>query len=287
MYFLPESDGTFEPLASLRIETASSGSVINRTQSARATEWRRRKTDVVPVDEPCPVATAERLDRPGRVEFYGRAVFRIASLRRRTIQAVSEGRQLFSAVHRLVQSERLRDSSARWMAGCSLLAASVRERLSQRPRLGIVTSFAIGAVVGVLVVQWLGTSRSPDRSDSSVRSAPSDIALPPSPGSVATAPVAQPVEAAATAPAPIPSRALAPPAAPNYRGELRVDSQPIGATVFVNSQPIGQTPIVLSSLPVGSRAVRLELKGHGTWSGSVRIVASQSARLSVRLERAE
>ena len=185
-----------------------------------------------------------------------------------------------------VQSEGLRSSSAPWMAGCSLRAASARERLSQRPRLGIVASFAIGAVVGLLVVQGFGSSRSPDRSDSSVRSGPRDIALPSSPGAVATTPVAQPVEVAPTAPPPRPSRALAPAAAVNYRGDLRIDSQPIGATVFVNAQRIGHTPIVLSSLPVGSRAVRLELEGHGTWSGSVRVVANQSARLSVRLESA-
>ena len=197
-----------------------------------------------------------------------------------------EGRNRKTEVLLLNEPYAVAPSAAWWLAGGAHLAASARERLPQRRRLWLVSSFAIGAVVGLVVLQWFGTSPSANRSGSSLGSAPTDVALPSSLGSVATTPVSQPAEVEATAPAPQPSRSSAPVVVTNYRGGLRIDSQPSGATVFVNDQRIGQTPIALSSLPVGSRAVRLELEQHGTWSGAVRVVANQTARLSIRLDPA-
>ena len=197
-----------------------------------------------------------------------------------------EGRSRKTEVLLLNEPYAVATSHAWRLAGSSHLAESARERLPRRRRFWLVSSFASGAVVGLLVLQWFGTSPSANRSGSSLRSAPTDIALPSSLGSVATTPVSQPVEVEATAPASQPSRSSAPAVLPNYHGRLRIDSHPIGATVFVNNQRIGQTPIALSSLPVGSRAVRLELEQHGTWSGAVRVVANQTTRLSIRLDPA-
>ena len=78
-------------------------------------------------------------------------------------------------------------------------------------------------------------------------------------------------------------RTVARTAATNYRGGLRIDSQPAGAAVFVNNQQVGHTPMVLSSLQAGSRAVRLQLNGYAPWSRAVRVVANQQATVSAQL----
>jgi len=80
--------------------------------------------------------------------------------------------------------------------------------------------------------------------------------------------------------------ASAPEVVTRYRGGLSIDSDPAGATVFVNNQRVGHTPIHLPSLPAGSRAIRLELSGYAPWSRSVRVVANQSANVSARLDPA-
>jgi hypothetical protein len=53
--------------------------------------------------------------------------------------------------------------------------------------------------------------------------------------------------------------------------------------VFVNGVPVGVTPLLLASLPVGSRAVRVELDGHQRWSSAVRIVADKRTVLAATL----
>jgi PEGA domain len=68
-----------------------------------------------------------------------------------------------------------------------------------------------------------------------------------------------------------------------FRGSLRVDSRPRGAQVSVNGRVVGTTPLDLSRLPVGSRAVRLELDGYQQWSSAVQVVANQRARVMAEL----
>ncbi len=101
---------------------------------------------------------------------------------------------------------------------------------------------------------------------------------------MAAAPLVERASIATTVRRPPRPRVAAPTAATGYRGALEVDSQPAGATVFVNGQPAGRTPLVLSSLPVGSRAIRIELSGYRPWSQSVRVVADRSARVLARLD---
>ena len=69
-----------------------------------------------------------------------------------------------------------------------------------------------------------------------------------------------------------------------FLGSISVGSSPEGATVFVNGQEVGTTPLVLSGLPVGSRALRLTMAGHNPWSTSVRVVADQRTTVSATLQ---
>jgi hypothetical protein len=73
-----------------------------------------------------------------------------------------------------------------------------------------------------------------------------------------------------------------PPAA-LLRGSLAVNSSPPGAQVFVNGVAVGETPLVLDSVSIGSRVVRIELEGYERWSSVVRIVAGQNATATALL----
>jgi hypothetical protein len=73
---------------------------------------------------------------------------------------------------------------------------------------------------------------------------------------------------------------------PRYSGSVSIQSEPSGAQVFVNGELAGSTPLVLNKLAVGSRAIRLEAQGYQSWSGVVRTVANEQARVSINLERA-
>jgi hypothetical protein len=79
-------------------------------------------------------------------------------------------------------------------------------------------------------------------------------------------------------------RASARARAAGHRGTLVVRSTPAGAAVFINNRPAGKTPLVMRSMPVGSRAVRVTLNGHATWSRGVQVVADQSTTVVARLD---
>jgi hypothetical protein len=70
------------------------------------------------------------------------------------------------------------------------------------------------------------------------------------------------------------------PAVAGYRGALALSSNPEGAQVVLNGKVVGETPVVLSDLPVGSRALVVRREGYSPWSASVRVVANQ--RTTVR-----
>jgi hypothetical protein len=76
------------------------------------------------------------------------------------------------------------------------------------------------------------------------------------------------------------SRAVRP---TTFYGSLAIDSVPASARVYINGKPIGSTPLVLTDLPVGSRAIRLEADGHASWSSTVRVVAGERARVNATL----
>jgi len=68
-----------------------------------------------------------------------------------------------------------------------------------------------------------------------------------------------------------------------FRGSLRVTSTPEGAEVFLNGRAAGTTPVVLSDLPVGSRAVRVSLEGYDRWSRAVQVVANRRTEVNAVL----
>ena len=68
-----------------------------------------------------------------------------------------------------------------------------------------------------------------------------------------------------------------------YQGSLHIESEPGGATVYLNNQRAGTTPLRLTGVPVGSRAVRLQLEGFEPWFASIRITTLEVARVSAHL----
>ena len=72
--------------------------------------------------------------------------------------------------------------------------------------------------------------------------------------------------------------------APSLRGVLIVRSNPAGARVTLNGQPAGITPLVLTNLKVGSRAVRLTRDGYAPWTSVVRIVTGQKVTVTADLQ---
>jgi hypothetical protein len=80
-------------------------------------------------------------------------------------------------------------------------------------------------------------------------------------------------------------------AAPDVRnvapfiGAMEITSEPDGAQVFVNGRLEGMTPLVIDSLPIGTRAVRVEAPDYIGWSSSVRVVANERTRVAVALTR--
>jgi PEGA domain-containing protein/sigma-54-interacting transcriptional regulator len=70
-----------------------------------------------------------------------------------------------------------------------------------------------------------------------------------------------------------------------FRGALAVNSRPTGARVSINGQSLGVTPLMVKSLPAGSRVVRLTARGYQPWSSAVRVVANQRNSVIVTLQR--
>jgi len=66
-------------------------------------------------------------------------------------------------------------------------------------------------------------------------------------------------------------------------GDLKVDSNPSGAEVFIDDDQKGTTPIALENLPKGTRKVMLKKKGFDSWQGTVEIVPLEKAHVSAEL----
>jgi hypothetical protein len=82
-------------------------------------------------------------------------------------------------------------------------------------------------------------------------------------------------ERVAAKPAPTPGAAT---------GALFVASRPTGAQVFVDGRLVGSTPLLVSELAPGRRAIRLEHTGHRPWATQVSIAAGQRQRIAASLE---
>jgi hypothetical protein len=69
-----------------------------------------------------------------------------------------------------------------------------------------------------------------------------------------------------------------------FIGALTIESEPLGATVFVDHELLGETPVHVTSLRAGEHLVRLEHEGFERWTASVRVPAYQQTRVSARLQ---
>lgn len=71
------------------------------------------------------------------------------------------------------------------------------------------------------------------------------------------------------------------------QGSLVVESNPVGADVFVDGTRVGKTPLVLPNQREGARAVRVEAKGHEPWTAAVQILTGQEVSLRADLNLAQ
>ena len=113
---------------------------------------------------------------------------------------------------------------------------------------------------------------------------------PPVPPVLPASPLAIPIEAVPSAVKARHLATFAPIAAEEERGgafygSLLIDSMPAHARAFVNGQPVGTTPLVLTDVPVGSRAIRLEAENYTPWTSTVRVIADRRTRVTVTLDR--
>jgi serine/threonine protein kinase len=66
---------------------------------------------------------------------------------------------------------------------------------------------------------------------------------------------------------------------------LFVDSQPRGATLYVDDKMMGTTPLAIPAVTAGEHALRLESDGRPAWSSPVRVRANHLNRVVVTLDR--
>ena len=69
----------------------------------------------------------------------------------------------------------------------------------------------------------------------------------------------------------------------HFLGTLAVESDPVGAVVYVNQERVGFTPLVLQDLRAGSHAVWIESEGYRRWSAGVLVPADKRTRIVVTL----
>jgi hypothetical protein len=69
----------------------------------------------------------------------------------------------------------------------------------------------------------------------------------------------------------------------SFYGSLAIDSIPVRARAFLDGELLGVTPLVLTGVHVGSRAIRLEIDDHTPWTSTVDVVADQQTRISATL----
>jgi len=70
---------------------------------------------------------------------------------------------------------------------------------------------------------------------------------------------------------------------PKPFGDLKVNSNPSGAEVYIDDDKRGITPIALENLPKGTRKVMVKKEGFDTWLDTVEIVPLEKAYISADL----
>jgi hypothetical protein len=73
--------------------------------------------------------------------------------------------------------------------------------------------------------------------------------------------------------------------APRFSGDLRVESLPSGAAVFIDQRDAGRTPVQVRRLRAGSHVVRIEHEGYERWTTTALVPADQQTRVRATLQR--
>jgi hypothetical protein len=68
-------------------------------------------------------------------------------------------------------------------------------------------------------------------------------------------------------------------------GQLRVNSSPEGAEVYLNDRYAGKTPLVMEQLNIGEYVARLQYPGYQTWTRTIQINPDRTAFISADLQR--
>jgi len=79
-----------------------------------------------------------------------------------------------------------------------------------------------------------------------------------------------------------PVRDSSPP--PVFAGDLAVQSNPAGGTVFIDRQRVGETPLRLTSLTAGSHVVWIESEGHARWTAAVQVNTQKLVKVNATLQ---
>jgi hypothetical protein len=70
----------------------------------------------------------------------------------------------------------------------------------------------------------------------------------------------------------------------NFMGTLEIQSDPPGASVFINRERVGETPLQIADLRAGSHVIWVEREGYERWTAAVRMVAGTVTRVDVTLQ---
>ena len=127
------------------------------------------------------------------------------------------------------------------------------------------------------------TSDIGDDRHEATRTAPAEPALAVPLVVVSKAPVATKADPTAAA---VPEQSVRKDAnTPRFIGTLLIESDPAGASAFINQRPVGRTPVLLKDMRAGSYVVRLEHDGYQRWSTAATVSAIRQERVRAKLER--
>jgi PEGA domain-containing protein len=80
-------------------------------------------------------------------------------------------------------------------------------------------------------------------------------------------------------------QSMTPARTPAFVGTLDIQSEPLGAAVYINQQYVGATPLRIPQLRAGSHAVWIQAEGYALWSAGVRVPADKTTLVTVSLTR--
>jgi PEGA domain len=70
-----------------------------------------------------------------------------------------------------------------------------------------------------------------------------------------------------------------------HQGKLYINSEPIGANIFIDNKKIGKTPFIINKISIGEKKVVLELDGYFKSEEKVIVKKDDTVKLNVDLEK--